>query len=183
MKKAIILHGMPEAHEYQGNESTQHWIPWLKQKLEERGFTVHTPELPNACEPVYEEWRDVLQSLSPDEDTLLIGHSCGGGCIVRYLSENPVSVGQVILVAPWIDPHMHLLSNFFDFSWSHTIGEKTKGITIFVSLDDGQDVLQSVTTISQRIPGVQLRQFTEKGHFTYEDMGTKEFPELLASIT
>lgn len=182
MKKAIIFHGMPEESEYQGDESRKHWIPWLKQKLEEKGFEVFAPELPKAYEPLYEDWLEKLQEFPIDEDTVLIGHSCGGGFFIRYLSENDVKVGKVILVAPWIDPKKHLESKFFEFEWDLELVQKTAGVTIFISLDDGQDVLTSVEMITRRLPEVILKQFPDKGHFTFEDMKTKEFPELIKII-
>ncbi len=182
MKKAVIFHGMPEQSEYQGNESEMHWIPWLKQQLEERGFTVFAPELPQPDEPVYEDWLAKFQEFPIDEETVLVGHSAGAGFFVRYLSEHDVKVGKVILVAPWIDIKGHLKDNFFKFEWDENIVQKTKGITILVSLDDGQDVLTSVELITQRIQGTVLKQFTDHGHFTLTDMGKNEFPELLKII-
>ncbi len=182
MKKAVIFHGMPEESEYQANESQKHWIPWLKHQLESSGYEVFAPELPKAYEPNYEDWLAVLKQFPVDEETVLIGHSCGGGFFIRYLSEHECKVGKVIFVAPWIDPKNHLKSNFFVFGWDPDIMKKTAGITALVSLDDGQDVLSSVELITQRIRGIVLRQFTDKGHFTFEDMGTEEFPELLQII-
>lgn len=182
MKKAVIFHGMPEESEYQGNESQKHWLPWLKKELEARGYQVFLPELPKPYEPVYEDWLAVLKQIPLDEETLLVGHSCGGGFFVRYLSENNQKVGPVVLVAPWIDPKKHLKNDFFIFTWNEHIVDQTAGVTILVSLDDGQDVLTSVETITQRVPGIILKQFTDKGHFTFEDMATHEFPLLLQII-
>lgn len=182
MKRAVILHGMPEEHEYQGNESEMHWIPWLKEQLEKRGVEVFTPELPKPYEPVYEDWLQTFQQFLIDEETVLVGHSCGGGFLVRYLSESDVSVGKVVLVAPWLDPTRQLKSDFFDFTLDPELVKKTKGMTVFISLDDGQDVLSSVETLTQSITGITLKQFANKGHFTFGDMGQREFPELLQII-
>lgn len=183
MKKAVILHGMPEKSEYHGNESEMHWIPWVKAELEKRGYEVFNPEFPKPYEPVYEDWLDVFHSLPIGSDTLLIGHSCGGGFLIRYLSENDKKVGQVILVAPWLDPKNHLKNNFFVFTIDPYLEKKTEGVTTLISLDDGQDVLTSVDILIRAVKGMDIKQFTEKGHFTEEDMGIREFPELLKIIT
>lgn len=182
MKKAIIFHGMPEEHEYQGNESQMHWIPWLKEKLEANGYQVFNPELPRAYKPIYEDWLKIFQQFPLDEETVLVGHSCGGGFLLRYLSENDVKVDKVVLVAPWLDPRKHLETGFFDFSIDPKVSNKSQCTTIFVSSDDGEDVLTSVATLTKAVPGVTVKQFTDKGHFTFGDMGQKEFPELLQII-
>jgi predicted alpha/beta hydrolase family esterase len=182
MKKVIILHGMPSKEEYEGDESRKHWIPWLKEELEKQGYEVFNPELPNPYEPVYEDWLATFQQFPVDEDTILLGHSCGGGFLIRYLSENIVKVGKVILVAPWIDPKKHLKSQFFEFPLDPQLVEKTDGVTTLISLDDGQDVLTSVEILTKALSGMTIKQFTDRGHFTLGDMGTNQFPELLKII-
>ena len=49
MKNAIILHGT-------GTKNTDFWFPYLKSNLEERGFEVWLPQLPNDETPNLEEW-------------------------------------------------------------------------------------------------------------------------------
>lgn len=182
MKTAIILHGMPSKSEYQGNESEKHWIPWLKKELEKKGHEVFSPELPVPYEPVYEDWLKTFKQFPIDSETLYIGHSCGAGFLIRYLSEHDKKVGQVFLVAPWLDPKNHLKSNFFVFTIDPYLAQKTAGVTVLVSLDDGQDVLESVEIITQAVRGVDIKQYTDKGHFTFGDMQTNEFPELLELV-
>jgi predicted alpha/beta hydrolase family esterase len=90
MKKAIIIHGMPSKEEYydvnRPASSNCHWLPWIQKKLLLKNVLAQTPEMPEPYNPVYENWRKVFEQLSPDEETILIGHSCGGGFIVRWLS-------------------------------------------------------------------------------------------------
>lgn len=183
MKKSVILHGMPEEHEYKGNESKMHWIPWVKKELEKLGIEVFTPELPKPYAPCYRNWREAFCQYPVDENTALVGHSCGGGFLIRFLSENRIRTGPVFLVAPWLDPNDHLEDKFFEFSLDPELLQRTKGITIFVSLDDGQEVLESVEYLIRNLPGVVFKQFSDRGHFTEEKEGDKEFPELLEAIT
>ena len=108
MKTAIILHGMPSKEEYFNAESpaqsNKHWLPWVQRQLILNGILAQTVELPEPYEPNYEKWRSVFEQFHIDEETNLIGHSCGGGFLVRWLSENKIKVGKVALVAPWLDP-------------------------------------------------------------------------------
>lgn len=183
MKNAIILHGMPSEEEYASHEgqypSKMHWLPWLKTELEKRGIKTETPELPRPYAPVYGDWKAVFESLSFNEETTLIGHSCGAGFLVRWLSEHKQKVGKVALVAPWLDPTHELKNNFFDFVVDSGLITKTDGISIFVSRDDDQEILDSVARLKEDIPAIAVKEFQNRGHFTLEDMGTREFPELL----
>jgi len=109
MKTAIILHGMPDESEFKDPNreasSNCHWYPWLQRQLVLNGILAQTPEMPKAYEPEYDAWKEMFERFDTDEETILIGHSCGGGFIVRWLSENKDKrVGKVVLVAPWIDP-------------------------------------------------------------------------------
>ncbi len=183
MKQAIILHGMSDSkEEYDGHESEHHWLPWLGAELEKQGYEVATPELPEPYHPVYEAWRGVFEKYKLDEGTVLVGHSCGAGFLVRYLSENDVRVGKVILVAPYLDPDGDHIPEFFDFSIKRNLVASTSGVTIFVSTDDDKDILDSVKMIRLGCDGVETKEFTDKGHFTLGEMGTREFPELLTKI-
>jgi uncharacterized protein len=183
MKNAIILHGMSDSkEEYDGHESEHHWIPWVVSSLESMGYSVSAPELPAPYAPVYEAWKSVFEQFEVNEETVLVGHSCGGGFLVRYLSENNTKVNRVVLVAPYLDPDGDHIPEFFDFTIKANLVASTNGVTIFVSKDDDQDIQESVEKIVSACEGVQVREFEDKGHFTLGDMGTREFPELLNII-
>jgi predicted alpha/beta hydrolase family esterase len=183
MKNLIVIHGMPSKEEYfdssHPSPSKSHWIPWIKEKLEEKGITTDTPEMPEPYAPDYEKWLSVFQQLNLNEETILIGHSCGAGFLVRYLSEHKTQIGKVILVAPWLDPNAQLESKMFSFEIGQNLREKCKDLIMFYSTDDEEDVLASVKILKDKIENLAIREFTEKGHFTYSEMGTVEFPELL----
>ena len=72
---------------------------------------------------------------------------------------------------------------FARFDMSETIAGQTNGIRIFVSSDDEIDVLESVEKMKLGIRNLEIQTFTNRGHFTEGDMGTKEFPELLEYLT
>lgn len=186
MKTAIIVHGKPEKDEYYSPEgdsqSNCHWIPWLQKQLIVHGILAQTPEMSTPYEPVYEEWKATFEQFAIDEDTILVGHSCGAGFLVRWLSEEKVAVGKVVLVAPWIDPSKEMGTNFFDFTIDEEIVARTKNITIMYSTNDDEDVLATVSLLKEKLPTATVHTFTDKGHFTLGDMGTREFPELLSII-
>ncbi|MCF7843844.1 alpha/beta hydrolase [Candidatus Gracilibacteria bacterium] len=186
MKSAIILHGMPSKEEYfncdRSSQSNSHWLPWLQQQLIVNGVLTQTPELPEPYLPVYEEWCKVFEQFTIDEDTTLVGHSCGAGFLLRWLSENKIEVGKVVLVAPWFDPVKEIQNNFFDFEIDRDILQRVEVMSIFVSSDDEKTVLDSVEIITKQLPQVEVKRFEGKGHFTFGDMKTEKFPELLEYI-
>lgn len=101
MKKVIIVHGW-------GGTSEEGWFPWLKRKLESKGFTVVIPQLPDAENPHIKTWVPVLATAvgKPDEDTYFVGHSMGCQTIIRYLETlgEGEKVGGAIFVAGFVRP-------------------------------------------------------------------------------
>ena len=181
MKTAVILHGMPSKEEYFDStspaQSNKHWLPWIQRQLILNGILAQTIELPEPYTPDYEKWRSVFEQFHTDEETTLIGHSCGGGFLARWLSENKMKVGKVALVAPWLDPERESTTNFFDFKIDRGVPERTKGLAIFVSNDE-KNVLDSVETLKKEWAGVKIIEVSNKQHFTFGGMGTQEFREL-----
>lgn len=79
MKKAVLLHGTD-------GSPKDHWFPWLKKELEENGYEVFAPTLPENHTPnrvVYEEY--LKKSDWDFSDNLLIGHSSGTTTILNLL--------------------------------------------------------------------------------------------------
>jgi hypothetical protein len=181
MKTAIIIHGYYDKSEFLNIDrpaaSNDHWIPWIQRQLLLNGIETQTPEMPGFYEPNYEKWRDLLNKFGPDENTILVGHSCGGGFLVRWLSESKRKVGKVVLVAPWLDPENKIDFNFFKFEIDPNILQKTESLTIMYSTDDFPEVLKSIDILKSKIKNVQIREFSGKGHFLIE-----KFPELLSLL-
>lgn len=184
MKTAIILHGMPSKEEYFDPEGwpakyDAHWLPWIQRQLIVNGVLAQIPELPEPYEPDYNKWRSVFECFSVNEDTILVGHSCGGGFLVRWLSENKVKAGKVALVAPWIAPNSpRPKPGFFDFQIDNNLVSRTNGVCLFISSDDNKEELDTAKLLKEKLRGLQVKEFSDRGHFTFGDMGTQSFPEL-----
>jgi len=185
MKRAIILHGRPDKHEHYDttvpSPSNHHWIPWLSKQLIARDILAVAPEVPHPYDPKYEVWKKEVERFEIDQDTAIIGHSCGGGFWVRYLSENPdIKVGRVVLVSPsmglgWED------RSFFEFEIDKNLKSRTKGITIFTSDNDLPTCNESSKNYAKTL-GADLIILPNHGHFTLKGMGTEKFPELLEKL-
>ena len=184
MNRAIILHGTPSKEAYYrpvGDcESNRHWLPWLQKQLCIRDILAQAPEMPIPYDPNYELWKNEFEKLTPDENTLLVGHSCGAGFIVRWLSENPdKKVGKVVLVAPWLDIEGKYPAMFQFTIKSDINNQVTEGIEVLYSTDDQASTQSSVNELRQKTNELEYHEFTGYEHFTFGIMKTQEFPELL----
>lgn len=186
MKNAILLHGKPGKEEWDDPEfpsaSNYAWLPWLQKQMIISGYEAHTPEVPNAWKPHYPTWQKEFERYELTPETILVGHSCGGGFIVRWLSEHrEIKVGKVVLVAPslglsWED------RSFFDFVMDPDLASRTKELVTFISDDDNPDLQEAAKIFISTINGAKLRQFSGYGHFTHDTRVATKFPELAEEL-
>lgn len=187
MTNAILVPGRPDKDEHydpnRPSNSEDHWFSWLKRALILRDIHAVSIEPPFPFRPRYEEWKREFERFDITPDTLLVGHSCGGGFLVRYLSEHPnLKVGKVALVAPWTNPDDNPESDtadFFHFELDPNFPQRTDGVVVFVSNDDYRAVRKSVDILKGKVNDLDIREYSDKGHFTLKDLGAKEFPDLL----
>jgi predicted alpha/beta hydrolase family esterase len=187
MKNAIILHGKPGKQEYYDPEypsaSNCHWIPWLQKQLLINEIVAYTPEVPHSYDPQYPIWKKEFERFEVTPETILVGHSCGGGFLVRWLSENKEARAEkVVLVAPWLDIERESTTDFFDFQIDPELSSRIGELIIFCSDDDNISIQESVKIIRNEINGIIYHGFHDYGHFTQNTMKKSEFPELLAVL-
>ena len=186
MTNAIIIHGTCDEDEYFSDKypslSNSHWFPWLQKQLLINNIFTQTPEMPEAHKPDYDKWKKEFEKFDVNSETILVGHSCGGGFLIRWLSENKIKIKKLILVAPWLDPSREKTTTFFDFEIDNTIKDRAEEIHLLMSKDDDEDILKSVKIIRDQIPEILYHEFLDLRHFTYGHMKTDKFPELLNYI-
>jgi predicted alpha/beta hydrolase family esterase len=187
MRNIIIIHGCPSSKEKALNPETRHydkeWMPWLKSTLTKKGLKVELPQMPHPWAPVYADYKRRFEKLSVNEDTILIGHSCGCAFLVRWLGESKTKISKLILVAPWIIPAEtnEIRKKFYGFKIDKSIPNRVKEIVMFISDDEVEEGKESLKILHNAIGG-KVIELTGRGHFTFKHMGTKEFPELLKLI-
>lgn len=183
MKTAIIIHWMPFEEEFYDlnieSSSNRHWFPWLQKQLWINWILAQTPEMPVPYVPNYESWKRIFEMFEVNEETILVGHSCWAGFIVRWLSENNVKVDKVALVAPWLNVSREEDIDFFEFNIDKNLVNKTKSLKVFSSKDDMDVVINSVNKLKNEVLNLDILEFENMWHFCIEDMWTTEFPELL----
>ncbi|PIZ61954.1 hypothetical protein COY17_03310 [Candidatus Saccharibacteria bacterium CG_4_10_14_0_2_um_filter_52_9] len=96
MNRAVILHGT-------GGSPQSNWLPWLKADLENRGYKVWVPELPNNQTPNRQVYNDFLFNSGWDfADNLVVGHSSGAVSVLNLIEDQrcpPIKTG--VLIGAW----------------------------------------------------------------------------------
>jgi len=188
---AILVPGRPDKDEHydptRPSNSEDHWFSWLKRQLILRDIHAVSIEPPFPFRPRYEDWKREFERFDLTPTTILVGHSCGGGFLIRYLSQHKdLRVGKVMLVAPWTNPGNNPVSDtadFFDFTIDPDFPARTAGLTVFISDDDFASIQKTVETLRTAVHGIEYKEYTGMGHFTFGAMQTREFPDLLDAAT
>ena len=93
MKKAIIFHGTDCT-------PALFWYPYLKKKLEKKGYKVEVPSYPEINhESISTFLPKVLANHAFDSETVLIGHSAGSPLILSVLENLSTPIKLAVLVA------------------------------------------------------------------------------------
>lgn len=190
MKNLIIVPGRPDEDEYLDMSapaySSDHWYSWLTKQLQVKDIFSVSIEIPRPFSPRYELWKKEFERYDIGPETILVGHSCGGGFLVRWLSENKkVKVDKVFLVAPWINPENNPVSDtadFFDFQVDPRLTNRANRVVIINSSNDQETIHTSIDILRSKIPTIEYIEFEKMGHFCREDLGRVDFPELLEEI-
>lgn len=161
----------------------KHWIPWLKSKLAKNGSKAVAPLMPNPWSPDYYAFKNEFEKYKISEGDVLVGHSCGCAFLVRWLGDSRLKISKLILVAPWkiADGNDIERKDFYEYSIDESIKSRVDKIVIFTS-DDEEDNGKKSCDIFHRALGGGVIELKGRGHYVLSDMGTEEFPELLAEI-
>src|SRR3989344_8787094 len=105
MNNAILVHGCWDKKEWADfvagkypfpSPSNLHWLPWVQGELIKAGILAQTPEMPVPYAPEYGAWRTLFDQFSVTSETILIGHSCGAGFLLRWLGDTKKEVARLV---------------------------------------------------------------------------------------
>lgn len=182
VKRAVILHAMEQT-------SQGHWYPWLKDQLEQRGYEVWVPDLPNNFYPSVEEAKELLLSSGWDfTDNLIIGHS-SGSLQALYLVQNlpkDVVIDSLVLVSTFDhalpgmeEQHQNLFCVDYD---SKQIIKHLKCRAVIHAKDDPWCPVEGAQYWAKSLKA-RLVVFDSGGHFsTSLDPKYTQFPELIGVL-
>lgn len=162
---------------------TKKWKDWLQFMVEaEHDVIMQIPKFPHAHVALmkYNEWEKIMNTQEINSDTVLIGHSAGGGFVLKYMALHPeLKVKQIILVAPWIDAENFQPNKFyqgFDLN-SNILKQSSLGCDLMISDDDAPYILSSYNKIIKNIPDIRTHKYSDHGHFVSDTL-----PEIMPII-
>ncbi|HEU5187175.1 MAG TPA: alpha/beta fold hydrolase [Candidatus Saccharimonadales bacterium] len=181
MNTAIILHGTLGSPD--GN-----WFQWLKTELEQKGFTVWLPQLPNPEQPSLRKWARFVRDNCPfaiSEKTLIVGHSSGAILALMLAQNNLDPVGAVVGVSVFHDNSLKWEPNnkLFDepFDWN-AIRAGAKKLLLVHSDNDPYVPLPQAQFVANNC-NAELVVIPAQGHFNLEQsVEYKKFPKLVETM-
>jgi len=186
MKRVFIVHGW-------GGRPDEAWFPWIKKELEDKGYKVFIPAMPETDEPKMELWIPFLSQLvgKPDLNTFFVGHSIGCQAIIRYLETLPegTKIGGAVFVAGWYNVRNIDTEEDKRIAgpWVNTPrdDEKIKRIinkAIAIFSDDDPFVAPENQKSWQEKVGAKIIVEHNKGHFNEEEPSVWELPSALEAL-
>ncbi|NMC35738.1 leucine--tRNA ligase [Candidatus Beckwithbacteria bacterium] len=188
----ILLHG------WYGH-SQENWLPWLKKELEERGYTVHAPDLPNSQFPDYRETMDYIeknyQNILKQGNTAIVGHSLGG--YLAFKLAEKYRLKRIVAVAPSYQEKVsefpedlvkeykkefEKLINFYRDGQkfeNKKVEQNVRDIKVFYSDDEPYINAKNQGIYKKTFPFATFLQFQGRGHFGSRE-NCKELPEILS---
>lgn len=179
MKNAIILHGT-------GDPPDLFWYPYLARGLEEKGFEVWLPQLPNAKRPNLADWLPfILKNGKFSGETVIIGHSAGAQIILSLLENREIKIKQAILVSGYAKPLPKTENdpkNQDSFDWEKIKGKAAEFIFINSDNDPWECTDVQGKIMADNLGGRQI--VMHDGHMGSQayNQPYKEFPLLLQLI-
>ena len=186
-KRVFIIHGW-DGYPEEGI------FPWLKTELQNRGFQVFNPSMPEPLRPQKEIWVKFLkeQVVVPDENTFFFGHSIGAQTILRYLESLPEDskIGGAVFLAGWV----HLTDESYETEEDRVIAKPwletpldwvkiTSHTNKFTGIFSDDDPLVSISdaNIFEDNLGAKIIIEQRKGHFSGSS-GIKELSSALEAV-
>lgn len=181
MKNFLIIHGSEDS-------SKEHWFPWLKSQIEQRGFECIAPDFP--CEDGHQlsRWYAELEKYKEKitEDTIVIAHSRGVSFVLNLLTDFPYRIDTLYMIGGFIEYFWYPKANgqldtFFAKQFDFVkIKSQCNNFVVYQSDNDeyipvehGEKIAKTFNARYEFIPNA--------GHFT-DKYGYTRFPELLADI-
>lgn len=180
MKNALILHGTD-------NDSSGNWFLWLKKELENKGWKVWVPNLPDSANPDIKRYNEhIFKNWKFNPESVIIGHSSGATEILGLLLALPddMVIDKCIFVGFYKNDLgdeglKNLFSGKTDFE---KVKKHAKKFIIIHSDNDPYCPIEMAEYLSKKLNGKLIIKKGEK-HFNLDASPKyKEFPLILDFI-
>jgi len=162
------------------------WQDSLQKNLGSK-YEVLMPQMPNALNAKYLEWKIYFEKILPslNKKIILIGKSLGGIFLAKYLSTNKINntIKALFLIAPPFDDQ-DCDEPLVDFNFTSkelknlsNLSKQCNLINVFHSYDDKVVPFADFLKYKKNLPKANFYALKNYGHFN-----TKKFPEILKAI-
>ncbi len=157
------------------------WLPWLTAEIQKLGLPIMAETFPDSVMAREQYWIKFLEKhAKADQDTIMIGHSSGAVCAMRYAETHRI-LGSILVAAAYTDleDDLEKQSGYFDRPWNWgAIKRNQQWIVQFASADDEYIPIAEARHIHQQLNS-QYFEYKDRGHFL---RGQKQFPEVLREL-
>ena len=175
-RKVVLLHGYGPRCGFDKMS-----LPWLNKKLEDKGYIVNAPDLPNRDAPKFNEWVEFLKrNISFNDNTILSAESFSGLVALRILENLDKPIKKLIMSGCFCEPIGKDRPYNNDLDWKFNfekIKMNVKEIVILADKNDDTVPFERTKNLADNL-GVNVKKvIANKPHFR----GEKE-PEKLKAI-
>lgn len=162
-----------------------HWFPYVRKELAKLGLLgleVIAKNFPDPELAREKYWIPFIESLNPDENTILIGHSSGTAAAMRYAENNKI-LGSVLVGAYYTDlgDENEIIAGYCNRPWNwQAIKNNQKWIVQFGSSDDPAIPITEQREV-HKLLDTEYYEFKDRGHFLASE-GQTTFPEIISII-
>ncbi len=177
MVNIILIHGNG------GGKGSDNWFPHIEKEMKKFGIPVIARDFPDSILARSSYWIPFLKNeLKADENTVVIGHSSGAVCAMRFAEKNRL-LGSILVGACHTDLgwENERISGYYDTPWDwDAIKKNQKWIVEFASEDDPWIPIEEARHIHEKLQ-TEYYEFTDRGHFG-GDREVTEFEECVAVL-
>lgn len=163
------------------------WIPYLREKIEEKGLVVYTPDFPSGVGyQNYNNWSKLLLTYVEagliNENTVIFAHSIAPVFVSKFLVDNNIKVKRLVFVCGFnnylgINDEYDRVNESMYFDNLSDTKKLAEEIICFYSKNDPYVKYDVEKCFADSIATKQII-IDEGGHLNQES-GYSEFPELL----
>lgn len=130
MSQLVLLHGDHAT-------SQDNWLPYVAAEMEDRGWDVVSPDIPDSEDLDLKRWMKFVQGeVTFTKDTVLVGHSSACPLILSLLEKSRVKIKKAVLVAGFIEDIGFGVDPILQDSYSWTKIRNNCAEFIFVNSDN-----------------------------------------------
>lgn len=180
----IIVHGSY-------GKPFENWFPWLENELYKKNINCVVPTFPTPQHQNYSDWSKLLDYYYDmniiNEETIIIGHSCGAVCAAKYICENNIKIKSIITVSGYNNyignnPNIDFLNSSFYCDNSLLRKAKYLADTRISFISDNDPFIDYTALVEfSEILDSKLEKIIGAGHFN-TNSGYTKFNQILKYI-